>query len=255
MRSCLRAAAILGLLLGLLAGCAGEPERLTAKTLFPRVTKAEVEAGSSHIALKLTTPDGQGFRSYGQMKIGKRPRDTAMVMTVSDGGGAMGTVELRLVDRVFYISLGALTSNKFVKVDLADTSNPLAKQYGGIMENLDPGRQVQQYADAVTSFDSSGKPIEIDGVMARPYTVTIDPKKAAQLKNLESSTMPKRVTFTIYVGPDDLPRRMVSQVPAGSDLGNTRIQMDYSKWGDPVTIEAPSAANITTDNLLGSMTG
>src|SRR5689334_12269651 len=152
---------VVGLLLGCVTSCSNERELLTSKTLFTRVSDAQLKAGSSTIAMTLTAPGGQKFNSHGQMKLGKRAQDTAMAMTVSAGTGALGNVELRLVDRAFYISLGALTQNKFAKIDLTDTSNPVTRQYGDIIQNVDPARQVRQYADAITKFDSSGEPIEL----------------------------------------------------------------------------------------------
>jgi hypothetical protein len=248
MRSRLGIVLIVGLLLGFLTSCGNEPELLTAKTLFPRVSKAQLKAGSSNIAMTLTAPDGQKFRSHGQMKIGTRPADTAMAMTVNGDTGGLGTVELRLVDRTFYISLGALTQNKFAKIDLTDESNPITRQYGDIIKNVDPARQLRQYEDAVTNFDASGKPTEIDGVKAQPYRISVDPSRADQLKQFDQASLPDSITFTLYVGPDDLPRRLVSRMP--SQGGTTTLQLDYTKWGEKVTIAAPSKARITKDSLL-----
>lgn len=248
MRSRLGIVLIFGLLLGFLAACGNEPDKLTAETLFPRVSKAQQKAGSSHISMTLTAPTGQKFNSRGQMKLGANAQNTAMAMTVDSGTGGLGTVELRLVDRAFYISLGALTQNKFAKIDLTDKSNPIARQYGSILENVDPARQVRQYEDAITKFDASGEATEIDGVEAQPYRITVDPSKAEQLKQLDPAALPESITFTLYVGPDDLPRRMVSQMPSPS--GTTKLQLDYTRWGEKVTIMAPSKAKITEDSLL-----
>ena len=151
------------------------------------------------------------------------------------------------------MALGALTGNKFVKIDLTDDKNPIARQYGDIIENLDPARQVKQYESAIKTFDSSGKVVKLDGVDARPYKITIDPSKASQLKKLKGTKLPASMTFTLYVGPDDLPRRMVSTIPAADKSGKTRLQMDYTKWGEKVSISAPSAANITKDSLLSQL--
>ena len=248
MRSRLRIVLVVGLLLGFVTACGSTSDQLTAETLFPRVSKAQQKAGSSHVKMTLTAPTGQKFTSRGQLKLGERPQDTAMAMTVTGETGGLGTVELRLVGRAFYISLGALTQNKFAKIDLTDKSNPIARQYGDILENVDPARQVRQYEDAITKFDASGEAVKIDGVEAQPYRITVDPSKAEQLKQLDQASLPDSITFTLYVGPDDLPRRMVSQMPGQN--GTTRLQLDYTKWGEKVTIAAPSKARITEDSLL-----
>jgi hypothetical protein len=250
MRARLGFLLVLGLLLGFLASC-GEPQKLTSKTLFPTLAKAQADAGSNHISMKLTTPSGQTFESHGQMKLGKRPADTAMAMTVAGGAGSLGAIELRLVDRNFYIALGALTHNKFAKIDLTDKSNPIARQYGNIIKNVDPARQVEQYRDAITAFDSSAKPVELDGVKTQPYKITIDPKKARALKSFGDSGLPAAINFTLYVGPDNLPRRMISKVP--SPAGPTRLQMDYTHWGDTVVVQAPKPSNVVDESFLNRL--
>lgn len=248
MRSRLGIVLVVGLLLGFVASCGNGSDLLTVKTFFPRVSKAQLKAGSSNIAMTVTAPGGQKFTSHGQMKLGAHPGDTAMAMTVNGDTGGLGTVELRLVDRAFYISLGALTQNKFAKIDLSDKSNPIARQYGDIIQNVDPARQLGQYEDAITKFDATGKPAEIDGVKAQPYRISVDPSRADQLKQFDQASLPDSITFTLYVGPDDLPRRMVSRMPSQS--GTTKLQLDYTKWGEKVTIAAPSKARITKDSLL-----
>ncbi len=255
MRSRLSFLLIVGLAVGLLSSCSSKPDVLTEKTLFSEVAAAQAKAGTSHVAMSLTVPAGQSFRSYGEMKIGKSAKDTAMAMTVTGNTGGIGKVELRLVDQNFYIALGTLTSNKFVKIDLTDKSNPVAMRSGELIENLDPARQVKQYEAAIVKFDNEAEPVKLDGVQAQPYKITIDPAKARQLKNVSAGKLPKTMDFTLFVGPDDLPRRMVSLIPAPDGSGTTKLQMDYTAWGEKVSIAAPGAKNITKDSLLSQLTG
>ena len=82
MRSRLGIVLVVGLLLGFVTACGSKSDQLTAETLFPRVSKAQQKAGSSHVKMTLTAPAGEKFTSRGQMKLGERPQDTAMAMTV-----------------------------------------------------------------------------------------------------------------------------------------------------------------------------
>jgi len=75
------------------------------------------------------------------------------------------------------------------------------------------------------------------------------------LKNVSAGKLPKTMDFTLFVGPDDLPRRMVSVIPAPDGSGATKLQMDYTAWGEKVSIAAPGAKNITKDSLLSQLTG
>jgi hypothetical protein len=234
-----------------LAGCSRGPERLSQEQLFDKVVAAEAKSGSSHVSMTLTTPANQTIKSRGQMIYGRKPSDTAMAMTVAGQQQGLGSVEVRLVDQAFYIRLGELTQGKFAKIDLTDEDNPIARQYGDLIENIDPGRQVRQYKNAVTKFDNTGDTVKIDNVETVPYKITIDPSKTKQFKNT-TKNLPKSITFVLYVGPDDLPRRMTSAMPGAS--GESRLRMGYSHWGEKVVIEAPNKSNIATGGPLAELT-
>lgn len=234
----------------MLAGCGGGPDRLTKDELFSKVVAAQAKAGSSHVAMTLTSPNGQKITSKGQMIYGDKPADTALATTTSGGDSQLGAIEVRLVDRAFYIRIGALTGEKFARIDLTDKDNPIARQYGDVIENIDPGRQIRQYKNAVTKFDNSGEPVEIDGVETIPYKVTVDPTKVKTFKN---SGVAGDITYTLYVGPDNLPRRMTSG--SGAANGATQLRIDYTHWGEKVVIKAPAKSRIATDGPLAALAG
>ena len=50
------------------------------------------------------------------------------------------------------------------------------------------------------------------------------------------------MTFTYFIGPDDLPRKMVYNDKNGDFVAT------YTDWGTPVDIKAPSS-----DKLMGDM--
>lgn len=239
----------LALAAAVLAGCGGGPERLSQKELFGKVVAAEAKAGSSHVAMSLTTPGGQKVRSRGDMKVGDKPSATALAMTMGSAADSLGSIEVRVVDRTFYMRLGALTGNKFAKIDLTDKSNPLAKTYGKYIENVDPGRQISQYEKAVTSFDNKGDAVTLDGVETVPYKITIDPSKVDRFKGIKDKV--KQISFVLYVGPDHLPRRMLTR--DADHPGRTAMRTDYSRWGKPVVITAPAASQIQKGGALGAL--
>jgi hypothetical protein len=81
--------------------------------------------------------------------------------------------------------------------------------------------------------------------------ITVDTSKITTPKRAEQS-MPETVAYTIYVGPDNLPRRMLSQIPGA---GGARATIDYSKWGGDVSITKPKASEITKKDLFGQLGG
>lgn len=221
----------------------------TALTLsnFTQVLAAsQVKAKSSHIDMTIGV-SGQTIKAQGDVAVGSSPTDSAMTMTMDMGSMK---IDMRLVDQTMYMNMGQMTDNKFLKIDLTDENNPIAKQYGQLMDQMDPAKQMEQFKEALTSFDKKGEPKTIDGVKAQPYVVTVDTSKMEAFKNLDGAgQIPDSIVYTMYIGPDNLPRRMEFEV-AGS-----KSTMDYSKWGEPVDIKAPAAGEISDQDISKLMGG
>jgi hypothetical protein len=117
---------------------------------------------------------------------------------------------------------------------------------------MDPAHQLAQFDKAVTSFKKKGAPEKIDGVDAQPYEVVVDTSKIDALGDLPggaSAGVPQSLTYVMYVGPDNLLRRM------SFELAGSKSQVDYSKWGEDVDIQAPSASEISDQDLGKMMSG
>lgn len=256
MRSRLGSVLVVGLAASLLSACGGGPEVLSQKTLFSRIAAAQAKEGSYHVTAVRTVDPGQEFRSYGDVSLGKKPDDNAMAMTVSGGGGsAAEKIETRLVDQNFYLKIGPMTKDKFIKIDLGDASNPALRQATEAIRSIDPASEFKQYKAGIEKFDSSGKPVKIDGVQTQPYKMTIDPAKAIKAEDRGAAKLPKSLTFTLFVGPDDLPRRVILQVPAVGSIGKSQQQTEFSKWGEKVSIAAPTALVDIKETPLAQLGG
>jgi hypothetical protein len=228
-------------------------ETLTKANFFDEVTEAQTKAGTSHISMSVRVA-GQDVKAEGDLKVGTTPADTAMVMTMNTGQSGLGSIETRLVDETFYLNFGPMTNNKFAKIDLNDKSNPIGKQYGELVGNIDPTQQFKEFEGAVSSFDQKGKTISIDGVDARPYVIVVDPSKLASSKKAGES-LPKSIEYTMYVGPDNLPRRVITQLPDPSGTAGNTMTINYSKWGEKVSITKPKASEISDKDFLSQLGG
>jgi hypothetical protein len=226
---------------------------LTKANFFTQLTQAQAKAGSSHVTMKVNVA-GQAVKADGDIQLGETANDTAMAMTMQTGQAGLGSIEMRLVDRAFYLNFGPMTSNKFAKVDLTDKSNPIGKQYAEIVGSLDPSQQFKDLEGAVTSFDQKGKAITLDGVKAQPYKIVVDTSKIPAAKKA-SDQLPKTLEYTMYVGPDNLPRRVISDLPGLGGGKGTTMTIDYSKWGDKVSIAKPKASEITDKDFFGQLGG
>lgn len=222
---------------------------LTKANFTKALSTSQAKAKSAHVDMTIDV-GGQSVKAQGDVAVGSTVADSAMTMTM-DMGSAM-KVDMRLVDEALYINMGQMTQDKFVKVDLTDQSNPLAQQFGQLTDQMDPSKQLAELEEAVTSFEKKGEPETIDGVQAQPYAVTVDTSKLKALADLPSastSQLPKTIDYTMYVGSDDLLRRMEF------DLAGSKAQMDYSKWGEPVDILAPPADEVSDQDLSELMGG
>lgn len=220
-----------------------EASTLTKDDFAERVAAAQVEAGTSHMTMTVDAA-GQKITGEGDVRVSDDPAETAVAMTMDTG--QTGAMDLVLVDQVMYMRLGELTSGKFVKIDLTDDSNPIGKQYGSLVDQLDPSAQVEQLDEAISGFEASGEPVEIDGVQAQPYEVTVDTAKLDQAAGQGAAGMPATIQYTMWIGPDDLIRRMTT-----SSAG--QVTVDYSKWGEDLDIAAPKASEISSEDPFAAM--
>jgi LppX_LprAFG lipoprotein len=220
---------------------------LTKDNFFTEVSQAQQDAKTSHVEMDFGV-SGQEIKASGDVAVAKDVADTKMAMKMS--AGAQGDIEMRLVNGVFYMNMGPMTQNKFAKIDLNDTSNPIGKQFSGLLDSVDPSKQIEQLQGSITSFEQKGAAQKIDGVEAKPYVVGVDSQKIVSQLGAAgagaSSQLPKEIVYTMWIGPDNLPRRI------NLDLSGTKMTMDYSKWGEDVSIEAPAQDQIS-DVDLGQM--
>lgn len=221
---------------------------LTKDNFFTEVTKAQAKAGSSHVVMT-TGFGGQEIKAEGDTAVGATAADTKVSMKMELG--SQGSMDLRVLKNVVYLNFGPVTDNKFAKIDLTDKSNPLVQQFGGILDSFDPSAQANAYKDAVTSVTKKGSGEKIDGVDTTAYVVVIDPSKVTGASG--SAQLPKNFELTMYLGPDNLPRKVEGDLAAAGTT--VKMSMLYSKWGEAVDIQAPPASQITDKNPFGGVSG
>lgn len=224
---------------------------LTKATYFRTVTAAQQQAKSAHMIASIGAA-GRTIKASGDVLVGKDLADNAATMTMDMAGTGLGTLKMVLVDGSFYLNFGQVTHNKYAKVDLTDKNNPLSKEFGHLLDQMDPSAQFKQFKVALKSLDKKGSPESIDGVRAQPYVLVLDSSKIAAFADLPSSTaksIPATLTYTMYIGPDNLMRRITYNIAGSSS------QIDYTNWGDPVDISAPAPADVSDQDLSGLFGG
>lgn len=214
---------------------------LTRDNFVERLGAAQLEAGSVHLDMT-SGAAGTQLAMKGDLRLGKGVESSASTLSMDMGQMSM---DLRLVKGVLYLKMGELSRGKYAKVDLTDENSPLAKQFGGMGKQGDPAQQLEVFRSALVDFDDLGDGGEIDGVDTTKVRLVLDTAKVlsqqggAQAQQAAGS-LPKRMTYELYVGrDDDLLRRMTT------DLSGATTTIDWSRWGEPVEVKAPSKDEIT----------
>jgi hypothetical protein len=213
------------------------------------------ETNTAHVKISADAA-GQKIEGDGDVKFAAQDVQMSMDMTTPEG-----TMSMVFLDNVFYIKLPQeLEPGKsWVKIDTND-DNPIAKALGGMTEqmskNADPRAALEEFEKS--GEITSSKEEDLEGQKTMHYTITVDVEKLAANQTdptmksaLEQSIQAGMKDFPVdlWINEDDLPVRfkmdMPTPDPTGSGTNTTvKMQMDYSKWGEPVEITAPDAAEI-----------
>ena len=205
---------------------------MTADDFAQRMTDAMSAAKTAHITQTLST-QGQEIASSGDMMIASDPKKMRMHLNMSVGAQKL---EMFLVDGTVYMNMGAMTQDKYVKIS-TDDGNPLAAQMEAMLAQSNTAEQMKNASAAVTDFAIAGTE-KVDGVETTHYALALDAKKllASQgVQPAQAAAIGDTIAYDLYIDGKDLIRRVVL------DMGSTKTTMDYSKWGETVRIEAPTA--------------
>ena len=207
---------------------------MTADDFSQRINDAQFKAGSTHFTQKMRTA-GQNIEMSGDMILDKDPSKLKMVMTMPGG------MEIRFVEGEMYMNLGEMTGNKFYQPS-SEEGGPIADQLSQSVDQANIAKQFEAFKAALKDFKAEEGAETIDGVETTKYTLVMDTKKLFEAQDVEvpaEANLGDTIEYVMFAGDDDLPRRLVMNI-AGSDM-----TMEFSKWGEAVTIEAPPADQIT----------
>lgn len=202
-----------------------------------RATKAE------SVSMKMNGKiAGETARGEGVLLYGKDPK--AQFTFEVDGE----TSTVRMIGTVLYVEVptahrAELEGKRWMKMDLGEVGGP---GYADQLDDMDPVRQVKTLlaAESVTVVGEE----TIDGVKTVHYTVALPlstylgqfdakARKAAE-KELTKQAI-KEIKADLWVDEKYQPRR--AKLAMGS---TTDFTVDYTGYGQAVTVEAPPAAEV-----------
>ena len=220
----------------------GDAGALTLANFASTTSEAQEDAHTVHLDADLGI-QGQSMSMSGDVEMGASVQDTSLALDM-DAGDLGGNFSMVLVDETLYMNAGEMTDGKFIEIDLRDESNPMGALYSQLAGQTDPAAITRALEGAIENLETVGTE-EIDGTTTTHYRVEVDAREVLSktlgdaMPSGSLDSLPETMTYDIWVGEDDLPRRL------GYDMMGTSITLDFTEWGEPVDIQAPPPSQIT----------
>ncbi|GEL94130.1 hypothetical protein [Cellulomonas composti] len=209
---------------------------------FVSVLSNQLKEGTSYRTKMTTTVAGTTTTSVGVVEM----TDAGPEMDMQTQAAGQD-VRMIMVDGIFYMNMGELTQDKFIKIDPSDTDNPLSSMMGDISSYTEPEKSVEMLDGAVLEVTKVGPAEDVEGVQATPYRVTVDATKLTEQMGAagELATLPATIEYSFWVGPENRLTKM------SMDIAGATTEVVYTDWGADVDIQAPSADQIIDMSSLG----
>lgn len=217
---------------------------------------------SYKVAIKVAGTGQASAKLHGTVQIRLKP-DLAAVGTLDSasvrGATLPGGERAILLGDTFYAKVpqqfSQLTGGKpWLKFSVSQASKQSGVNLDGLIKRADPAQQTK-----ILTGSNDAKRVgteSIDGVKTTHYQGTVTPEEAGKLdpkaqeafKRFYENSGAHKVTFDLWVGKDNLPRKLVTRVTADKGTGaSTMIFSDYNK---SFSVSAPPASEVTDGTRL-----
>ncbi|MGH1563655.1 DUF6612 family protein [Mumia sp. DW29H23] len=213
---------------------------LTSENFASVVSGAQLKAQTAHMTLTMNVA-GQNVKAEADVKTDSDPTKGAMHMTMDVAGQS---VDMIMVDGVIYMKAPGMPDGKWMSIDLDEAAGAAGASFEQMRESMDPSQSIKNLEDAMSSLKDTGETATIDGVEARRYDAVLDTSKIAGMEGGAAAQIPDQITYQYWVGPDQLPRKIVV------DLAATPMEMTFTKWGEDVDVQAPPAADVVDGSSM-----
>lgn len=218
---------------------------------FVQTVSGGLEASTTaHLTMKMSAGAAGDMSAEGDVDYTTTPPDVAMTMSLPTAGGEM---DMRMVDGIFYLSMGELTEGKFWKLDPSDPDGLFGDLgLSGMVDQMDPGKALASMEDGISEVVYVG---EEDGLDR--YELTIDMQQMlesmdADLPRGAMDQMPESVSYDLWLDDQGRFTKMsLDELPLGGSTGS--MEMTMSGWGEDVSIDAPPEDQVAEMPDMGSM--
>ena len=186
-------------------------------------------ATTAHVAMDMDAA-GQSITMEGDTKVDA----TNPAMKVSMDMGSQMKLQMLLVDKKVYMKgMPGIPDGKWAVVD---SSSEVGKQMESSLAQADPTKMYDQFEQGVTAVKPLGEDT-VDGDKTYKYELTLDTKAMGEsLPTDESAKLPDTITYLAWVDEANHLRKVTF------DIMGSKATMTMSKYGEPVDITAPPAA-------------
>lgn len=232
----------------------GDGQPHTVADLAGVVSRNTTQHSSVHLDMNMQA-GGQAITATGDLKFAGKQTAAHLTMTL----GAAGSMEMVLLNGTLYMKLPAGVNpgaKPWISFD-TNGSSPAAKALGSTAElgqQSDPSQLLDKIKAAGTITGVTHE--QLNGQDTTHYSITVDVHKLiaqsttadAQkqaLSKLNLTTMP----FELWVNSDNLPVKITTKLAVGASATGSAptlvsVTVNYTKWGQPVTIAAPPADQV-----------
>ncbi len=207
---------------------------------------------TAHLTMTTSMAQGMEIDAEGDLDYAADPIAMSMTMTMPMLGKT--PADLRLVDGVFYMSLGDMTGGKFWRMDPADTTGPFG-DLGPMLDGMDPTAMMHRVEPAIDTVTYDGQE-DVDGRTLDHYELTVDSAEVAKAIDAPRAAMtglPDTFSYDLWLDEEHRMAQMKMELPVQG--ASSTVEMSLDDWGKEVSIEAPPADQVTEAPDLGAMTG
>jgi hypothetical protein len=218
---------------------------------------------AAHITMAMNVSGMGAVNATGDVKFGGGQIAEHMTMTLP----GMGDMEMVMIGTTSYIKIpssmagmpGVNTGKPWTKFDM-NSMGAGTNSFGStanLANQADPTQLISTITQAGTITNVTHD--TVDGASTTHYAITVDVQKmianlggsnSAAQKQAMSQWGIKTMPFDIWVNSDNLPVKITTDIAMGGMTGSASSQanvtVNYTNWGESVTIAAPPADQVGT---------
>jgi len=218
-----------------------QPGTEVDKAAFLEQTQKALQEKKTYAMNMTMSAEGQQMNMTGDVDAADPANQKMkMKMEMPQQGGALNMI---MDGEWIYVQIpGGDAGGKYVKVSLQQMMEQTGQDFKKITNPAENLKMQQEAIDKVTYVGEE----DLDGAKARHYTAVLDMQKAMNLAGQTAQPVPTasggstKMPYELWVDGDKLMRRVTM------DVQGAKVDVRLSKFGEPVDIQAPPAASVTT---------